>query len=220
MGWNKIAVKMVMTALILIPLAALAEKPGPEIYLTPLDQYSRMGRGLALRHEQELCSMALRIGEEIRSERFEVLDLSRSPLGGIGFWSNPSVLVPEPRYLAAMARVNVRLVYFPDNNWGRVGDALDAFGKDLLRILGETVEEINDNQVRGAVMVLVYSKEELGSPDYWSRAEAAVFFIPRPALKKFNSNRMTFQELFDLSDIYVFKGPEEIDILFNQFLKG
>jgi len=220
MIWNKMAVKMVMTAMILLPLAAPAEKPKPEIYLTPLDQYSRMGKGLALRHEQELVSMAFRVNEEIQSDRFEMLDLSRSPMGGIGFWSNPSVLVPEPRYLAAMARVNVKLIYFPDNNWGRVGDALDAFGKELLRILGETVEEINDNQVRGAVMVLVYSKDELSDPQYWTHAEAAVFFIPREALKKFNTHRMTFQELFDLSDIYVFKGPEEIEILLTQFISG
>jgi hypothetical protein len=220
MKWKRIAVSLTGLALILGPIVLAAERPRPELYLTPLEQYSRIGRALAIRFEPQLAAMPMRIVQEIRSDRFELIDVNRSPMGGAGFWINPGVLVPEYRYLGVAARVNVKLVYFPDNNWGRVGDALDAFGKDMLRIAGDSLGEINDNSVRGVVMVIIYSKLELDDPQYWDQAEAAVFFIPRAPLARFNANRMTFQELFDQSDIYIFRGADEINILFTQFLNG
>jgi len=220
MKWHKMAVKMLASAASLLSFAAVAQTPKAELYLTPLDQYSRIGRSLAIRHGTELAAILSQVTGEIRSNRFELINLDQSPMAGIGFWANPGVLAPEARYLGLAARMNVRLIYFPDNNWGRPGDALDAFGKDLLRILNDSLSMINDNSVRGAVMVLVYSKAGLGDPLYWERAEAAVFYIPREPLRKFNLNRMTFQQLFDQSDIYVFKGPEQIQILFNEFLGG
>ena len=225
MKWNKIEWIVAVAAVIMFPLAVLGQKTGqnaqnPELYLTPDSAYSRTGKNLAARFHSELLSMASKVNQEFKPDRFELLDINQVKSGGIGFWINPNMLVPDARYLAVAARVNIRLPYFPDSEWGRVGDGLDAFGKDLMQISGFYLDEIQDTSVRGVVIVLIYSKAELNDPAYWDQAEAIAIYIPRNTLNVFNAHRLTVSKLFDQSDIYVFKGPEQLQFLFSEFLHG
>jgi len=189
-------------------------------YLTPQDNYSRIGKSLAIRYQRELFDLANRVQEELQSERFELLDLNQSPMAGVGFWINPSIFVPETRFIGICARMNIKLNYFPDNEWGRLSSALDAFGKDLIKILGEELENIPDPSVKGVVLILIYSKAGLKNPNYFNQAEAVAIYIPRESLKKFNSFAITYNTLFSQSEYYYFRGLYQIQILLNEFLRG
>jgi len=192
----------------------------PELYLMPFSSYTRFGRSLAQMYQPELVSMVLAIKNEIKSGRFELMDLNHSPKGGAGFWTNPAVFSPHLRYLGVIARVNIRLPYFPDSTPGRMTDALDAFGKDLFRIMGNTLDKIPDSSIKGIVLIIIYSKAELNDPKFYEQAEALVVFISRDDLKKYNSFRISLQKLFDRSDYYYFYGQEQINILLNEFIRG
>jgi hypothetical protein len=129
-------------------------------------------------------------------------------------------LTPSIRFLGVTARVNILLTYFPDTDGGRLADAMDAFGKDLLVILGSTLSSMQDLSVRGAVLILIYSKAKLSDPNYYDQAEAVAIFIPRETLQQFNSFRIRFDTLFSQSEIFSFKGRSEIQTMFNEFMKG
>ncbi len=198
------------------------EKPkkfNPNLYLTPALRYSLVGKGLALRYEPQLVSMAVQINDELACDRFELVNTSLSPMASIGFFASPT-LGASIRFLGVIARVNIKLTYFPDTDAGRLGSALDAFGKDLLRILGNTLSNIPDPSVRGAVLILIYSKAQLSDPNYFQQAEAVVIFISREVLAEFNAFRIRFNQLFNMSEIYSFKGEHQIQIMLNEFLQG
>jgi len=191
-----------------------------KIYLTPALRYSILGKGFAMMYEPQLVSMAMAIEEELSNPRFELLDTTTSPMASIGFFQNPASVSPNVRFLGVIARVNIKLTYFPDTEAGRLSSAMDAFGKDLLRILGDTVSNIQDPSIRGAVLILIYSKAELNAPDYYQQAEAIVMFIPREVLNEFNAFRIRFNQLFAQSEIFSFKGENQIQVLLNEFLRG
>jgi len=192
----------------------------PAVYLSPPASYSRIGKSLVIRYEGALKELALKINEQIPSERFELFTSDQAPMGGVGFWINPGLFIPEARFLGVCARVNIKLTYFPDTQWGRLNDALDAFGKDLLRIMGEELKMIPDGAVKGVVLVLIYSKAELSDPHYYEQAEATVIFIPREVLEKFNNFQLTYAKLFDRSVMYYFQGARQIEVLLNEFIRG
>ena len=194
--------------------------PNLKIYLTPALKYSMLGKSLAVMYEPQLVSMALRIEEELKSPRFELLDTTTSPMASIGFFQNPASVSPTVRFLGIIARVNIKLTCFPDTEAGRLSSAMDVFGKDLLRILGDTLTNIQDLSIRGAVLILIYSKAELTDPSYYQQAEAIVMFIPREVLSEFNAFRMRFNQLFAQSEIFSFKGEHQIQVLLNEFLRG
>jgi len=217
--------RVIGTIIIMYPLLTLAGQAmdqmfNPTLYITPTLKYSVIGKGLALMYEPQMISMVTRINQEIKSDRFEMIDTSRSPMASIGFFSSPTSLTPTARFLGVTARVNISLTYFPDNDAGRLGDAMDAFGKDLLNILGGTLGAMQDLGVRGAVLILIYSKAQLNDPDYFNQAEAIVMFIPRDALQQFNSFKIRFDKLFEQCEFFSFKGQDQIQILFNEFLSG
>lgn len=225
MKCSKIKWVVAATAVMILPLSVFGQKPGPnvmdpELFMTPDPAYTRIGKRLAVRYRPELDSMAARINREIKPERFEILKVTQTPMAGIGFWTNPSVLAPDVRYLAVAARVNIKLTYFPDNVWGRVGDALDAFGKDLLYIMGSCLSGIEDNSVRGVVLVLIFSRAELNDPEYFNQAEALMIYVPRATLNVFNSHRLSVAKLFDQSELYLFQGPEQIQFMLSELLHG
>lgn len=184
------------------------------------NSYSPVGRNLITQYQREIFNLAQKANQIFPWTRFELLDLSQSPMGAVGFWVNPIGQISEERFLGLCARVNIKLNYFPDNQWGRLADALDAFGKDLLRILGEELENIPDPKVKGAVLVLIYSKKELWEPNYFNHAEAIAIYIPRNSLKKFNSFLLTYNLLFSQAEYYYFQGAYQIRFLLNEFLKG
>jgi len=211
--------------LLVLPFIGNSGSPGsvsfnPNLYITPALKYSVLGKGLALMYEPQLVSMATRINQEMKSDRFELIDLNTSPMGSIGLFSSPSSLTPSIRFLGVTARVNILLTYFPDTDGGRLADAMDAFGKDLLVILGSTLSSMQDLSVRGAVLILIYSKAKLSDPNYYDQAEAVAIFIPRETLQQFNSFRIRFDTLFSQSEIFSFKGRSEIQTMFNEFMKG
>ena len=210
---------------LMVPLVAFAASSGagsfnPSQYLTPALKYSVIGKGLSLIYEPQLVSMATRVNQEMKSNRFELIDTNRSPMASIGFFSTPSEVSPTVRFLGATARVNITLTYFPDDESGRLGDAMDAFGKDLLKILGDTLASVQDIGVRGAVLILIYSKDDLSNPNYFKDAEAVVIFIPKDTLLQFNGFRMRFDKLFEQSEVFSFKGADQIQNLFTEFLAG
>jgi len=202
------------------PMGPKEEGFNPNLYLTPTLKYSVIGKGLSLMYEPQLVSMVNRINQELKSERFELIDVNRSPMASIGFFANPSSLTPSVRFLGVTARVNIKLSYFPDNDWGRMADAMDAFGKDLLTIIGDTLGGMQEIGVRGAVLVLLYSKLTLNDPNYYEQAEAVVIFIPRETLNEFNAFRLKFNQLYEQSEIFAFKGKDQIKVLFEEFLQG
>jgi len=221
-GWKKAVSGAVIGSLVWLVLnpGALAQEFDPYFYLTPLENYSRIGKSLAIRYEAQLWELANNILSELSSERFKLFDQSESPMAGVGFWLNPDILDPQARFLGVCARVNIKLNYFPDNQWGRFSDAMDAFGKDLLRLQGEVLDKIPEQSVKGAVLVLIYSKAELKDPRYYEQAEAMVLFIPREVLKKFNRFQIRYSQLFEQSTIYYFQGPHQIQVLLNDFIRG
>jgi hypothetical protein len=225
MKWNKIKRMVEAAAIMIFPLLVFGQETrqnglNPELYLTPDSTYSRSGKSLATLFHPELVSLASKINQEIKSDRFELVNSNQSRTGGVGFWSNPNMLVPDAKYLGVAARVNIRLPYFPDSEWGRVGDGLDAFGKDLLKIAGASLEAIPDTSVKGVALVMIYSKADLNDPAYFDQAEAIVIYVPRSTVNVFNAHRLTVAKMFDQSDIYVFKGPQEIQFMFSEFLHG
>ncbi len=192
----------------------------PSLYLTPAYLYSGTGKDLAQKYQPELAAMVGRIQHELKSERFEIMDLSHTPLGGVGLWSNPQMPDPEARYLGVVAKINIRLPYFPDTEPGRMTDALDTFGLDLFRIMDQTLEQIPDPSVKGVAVVLVYSKSDLDDPKFYDQAETATVFISRERLREFNTYQMTLQKLFDQSIGYYFSGQEARQIIFNYLLRA
>jgi len=224
MKWNQ-AVIAIMLPLVFPSLVFAQESLNqttlhPNLYMTPLSSYSRYGKSLAITRQPELMYMLDRIQREIQSSRFEILDLNQAPKAGLGFWSNPNVLAPEVRFLGLAVKVNIRLTYFPDSDQGRLADALDAFGKDLIKIMGDTLELIPEPSVKGIVLVLIYSKSELKDPAFYDKAEAYVIYISRTDLKKFNSFQITLHKLFENVDCYYFNGKDQINVLLNYFLRG
>jgi len=219
-SWKKVLSMAVIGALLWLSPKISAQEIDPYFYLTPLKNYSRIGKSLAIRYEAQLWELANNILSQIPSERFKLFDQQESPMAGVGFWLNPEIFVPEARFLGVCARVNIKLNYFPDNQWGRFLDAMDAFGKDLLRLQGEALNNILDHSVKGAVLVLIYSKAELNDPRYYEQAEAMVLFIPREVLKKFNRFQIRYSQLFEQSTIYYFQGPHQIQVLLNEFIRG
>jgi len=212
--------------MLIFPMLVLAENPpakdnfDPSLCLTPLSSYTRIGKSLAVLYQPELLAMLEQIHREIKSDRFEIMDLNHSPVGGAGFWIHPRVLAPSTRFLGIAARINIQLPYFPDSGPGRLTDALDAFGKDLFKILGDALLKMPDNSIKGVIVVLIYSKAELTDPKYFEQAEAGVVYISRESLRKFNSFQLTYQKLFDQSEFYFFHGQDQIQVLLNDFLRG
>jgi len=217
---------LVMMIAGIFPIIAWAENPqnddnfNPYLYLAPGSNYSRMGKSLAQRYEPEMISMIGRIHREIKSDRFEMMDLNQSPAGGVGFWINPEILARDSRFLGVIAKVNIKLPYFPDSDAGRICDALDAFGKDLFIIIEETLDQIPDNSVKGAVVILIYSKSRLEDPNFMDQAEISVMFISREDLKKYNHHQLSLQKLFDRVDFYYFHTQDQIRFFFKYFLHG
>jgi len=224
MNSKKIAIKfMVITALVL-PIGSLPGKTPLSFdavnYLTPDCQYSNPGKCLANKYMSQLVAMGSNIKSEIATPRFEFIDVNRSKVGGIGFWVNPNSGDPDIRYLGVAARVNIKCNNFPDNDWGRMGDALDAFGKDLFKIMGTTLNAMPDANIRGIAVVMIYSKAEMGDPAYYDQAESFVIFIPRESLQKFNSFSLSMNQLFEQSDTYSFRSKDQIQMVFTDFLRG
>ena len=216
---------LLLVIILVAPFISFGGKPGsssfnPSLFVTPALKYSLIGKGLSLAYEPQPYSMATRIHQELSSSRFELLDVNRSPMASVGFFANPSETTPTVRFLGVTARVNIKLNYFPDTDGGRLSDAMDAFGKDLLVILGDTLGTVQDIGVRGAVLILIYSKAELSDPNYYNEAEAVAVFIPKDALQQFNAYKIRFNQLFEMSEMFVFKGNEQIETLFNEFMQG
>jgi len=192
----------------------------PNLYITPTLKYSIVGKGLALMYEPQLLSMAARINKDMKSNRFELIDVNRSPMGSIGFFASPSSSNPTARYLGVTARVNIKLTYFSDSDAGRLSDAMDAFGKDLLGILGQTLSGMQEIGVNGVVLIIIYGKLDLKDPNYWTDAEAMAIFIPKGPLQEFNGLRLRFSQLYDQSEMFMFKGDDQIQNMFKDFMKG
>ena len=223
MKW-RIKIVLIITLVIFFPFIPSAGGPNdnfnPNLYITPTLKYSIIGKGLALMYEPQLLSMAARINKDMKSNRFELIDVNHSPMGSIGFFSNPASAEPSIRYLGVTARVKINLTYFPDTDAGRLSDAMDAFGKDLLGILGDTLGGMQEIGVRGVVVILIYSKVSLNDPNYYKDAEAVVLFIPKESLKEFNSLRLRFSQLYDQSEMFMYKGDDQIQYMFDDFMKG
>jgi len=216
----------VLAAIVVIaPFISFGGRPGsdsfdPGLFVTPALKYSVMGKGLGLMYEPQLLSMTRRVHEEVQSNRFELLDINRSPMASIGFFQNPSDASPTIRFLGLTARVKINLTYFPDTDGGRLSDAMDAFGKDLLTIQAQTLGSVQEVGVRGVVLVLIYGKRELADPEYYTDAEAIAVFIPKEVLEQFNAYKIRFNQLFEMSEMFVFKGNEQIQTLLGEFLRG
>jgi hypothetical protein len=211
---------------VVAPFISFGGNPGsdssfnPNLFVTPALKYSVIGKGLGLMFQPQLYSMAMRIHQEMKSNRFELMDINHSPMASIGLFADPSETSPTVRYLGVTARVNIKLNVFPDTDSGRLSSAMDAFGKDLLVILGDTLTNVQDVGIRGVVLVLIYSKLDLSDPNYYNDAEAVAIFIPRDTLKEFNAFRIRFNQLFDMSEMFMFKGNDQIQTLLNEFLQG
>jgi hypothetical protein len=221
MNW-RVRIVITISLVVFFPYIPSAGGPNdnfnPNLYITPTLKYSIIGKGLALMYEPQLLSMAARINKDMRSPRFELIDVNRSPMGSIGFFASPSSATPTARYLGVTARVNIKLTYFSDTDAGRLSDAMDAFGKDLLGILGQTMGGMQG--VNGVVLILVYSKLDLKDPNYWTDADAMAIFIPAGPLQEFNGLRLRFSQLYDQSEMFMFKGDDQINNLFKDFMKG
>lgn len=223
MKWRN---KIILTILLVIFFPYIPSAGGPNdnfdpaLYLTPTLKYSMIGKGMALMYEPQLVSMAARINKEMRSSRFELIDVNHSPMGSIGFFESPSSQSPTQRYLAVTARVKINLKYFPDTDAGRLSDAMDAFGKDLLGITGNTLSGMKEVGVRGVAVIIIYNKIDLSDPDYYKDCESVAIFIPRELLNEFNSFRLKFSQLYDQSEMFMFKGEGQMSTLFDQLMKG
>ena len=81
-GWKKAVSRTVIISLVWLVLnpGALAQEFDPYFYLTPLENYSRIGKSLAIRYEAQLWELANNILSELSSERFKLFDRSESPM--------------------------------------------------------------------------------------------------------------------------------------------
>jgi hypothetical protein len=220
MNWRTRLVLIITLAILFpyIPSAGGPDNFNPNLYVTPTLKYSIVGKGLALMYEPQLQSMAARINKDMKNPRFELIDVNRSTMGSIGFFASPSSATPTARYLGVTARVKINLTYFPDTEAGRLSDAMDAFGKDLLGILGQTLSGMQG--VNGVVVIIIYGKLDLKDPMYWSDAEAMAIFIPTAPLQEFNGLRLRFSQLYDQSEMFMFRGEDQIQNLLKNFIKG
>jgi hypothetical protein len=199
-----------------------SKKTNPANYLSPPIKYSLIGKNEALIYQPQLLSLAGRIDREIvKKNRFELLNQDQAPMAGLGFWVSPaSFPASDAHYLGIAVRVNIKLDYFNNDEWGRLNDALDAFGKDLFKIAETTLAQVPDPSIKGVELVVIYSRSELESPDYMDNAEATVIFISRENLQNFNNYHLTLGRLFDLSNYYYFRGRYQIQMMLNEFVRG
>jgi len=218
--------KLIMLfALMFFPLALTAQSSkrahfDPALYVTPLEKYSEIGRGLGARYKSQLNSMAGLIIAQMKSDRFELFDSKASLMGGVGFFGNVSHPESPVRFLGVAARVKINLTYFPDTDAGRFSDAMDAFGKDLLKIQWDNINRGPGEEVEGALLVMVYSRRGLDDPEYYADAQAVALFAPGETLREFFHYRIRMDQFMQASRVYAFSGDEQIKMLLTEFMRG
>lgn len=208
-------VSSILAVIFLVPFSGLAKEEST--YLTKIELYSELDKKLVRQLEPVLLELEEKVPLEFYPHRFQLFSSEEAPLGGIGIWKNP--FDEKNRYLGISAKVVVSTRYFPNTVWGRMASVMDEYVKPLFILLEKALEQIPDERIKGAVVVLVYNGYPLSHPEYKKQAEAIVIYISRDNLREFNSFKLSFPKLLEKTDWCQFQGEKQIDVLLNTFLR-
>jgi len=172
---------------------------------------------LAKKYNSKLRSLQSSLSGRFGRGRYRLMTTGETNVGGIGFWKNPAGY--DDRYVCAFARVQMpRSSMFPDTKSGRVLTVMDAYGKDSIYKLANTLRSVDDAE--GAAVIFIYGNGNPGDPSFDNSAEAMGLFMPRDSVLRFANLQMTIRALFSSStQLPVLKGGSQIRSLKSGMLK-
>jgi hypothetical protein len=189
--------------------------------VTPLSMYATLSaKSIATTHKSGLDRMENSFQKNFPSGQFELFSTQDTPVGGIGFWLNPSHYGADDRYLGVCARMVIPESPFRDDVSGHIAAVMDRFGKPIMNELVREIEKIPEPSVKGVALVFIYSKDQIASPSFQQGAEAFALYISKEDLKLFCEFKMTLQALFNKSEIFMFQGQSQVQTLTSFFLQA
>ncbi len=212
---------MLSPAYAYIFLPQLADPGGVPQVVTPLSLYATMNaKSIATARQSGLEKLENTFTRNFSTGQFKLYTTADIPVGGIGFWLNPSHYGQDDRYLGVCARMVIPESPFRDDVTGHIAAVMDIYGKPIMNELLKEMEHVNDPLVKGVALVFVYGKDQLTSPAFDTSAEAFVLYISKADLELFCGFRLTLQALFNKSEIFTFQGASEMQTLTTFFLQA
>lgn len=207
------------SATIILPQLASQEMI-PEV-ITPLTLYATLAaKSIANEYNPGLSRLMKTFGDNFPASQFRMYTTLDAPVGGLGFWLNPSDFSSDDRYMGVCARMLIPDSPFRDDTAGHLAAVMDRYGKSILKEMGAELAQISDPSVKGVALVFVYARGSMESPDFKSNAEAFALYIKKPDVDLFNQYRMTLQTLLNNSEIFLFQGESQIQTLTTFFLQA
>lgn len=185
--------------------------------LTPISDYSTpKGSALSQKYSSNLVSAVDEIVKVFKPGTIRPLSLDESVVGGAGFWKNPAKFGQDARYMSVLFIVERPAYIFGDDRNGHVASVLDKYGKTMIEVLTRHIEKMNDSQVEGAAICIIWGDSINGNPTKIGK-EAMALFISSSDLLLYKSFKLTIQSLVNRNDLFLFNGEQELDNL-TQFI--
>ncbi len=215
MGRTKYQVSVrLITLVCLLSGLALA---GSADHLTPLEDYtSAKGQGLGQKHAANLTNILDSIGSVYSSSALRPLSLQESMVGGAGFWKNPAKFGTDNRYMGVLYMAQKPQYIFGDDRNGHVASVLDKYGKTIIEVMTREIMKMNDPQVSGVVICIIWGNGVQGDPTQVGQ-EGMALFLSTSDLIQYKSFKLTIQSLVNRNDLFLFDGSQELENL-TQFI--
>lgn len=190
---------------------------GADKLLTPVADYSTpKGAALAQKYSSNLVSAVDEIVKVFKPGTIRPLSVDESVVGGAGFWKNPAKFGQDARYMGVLFIVEKPAYIFGDDRNGHVASVLDKYGKTMIEVLTKHIEKMNDSQVDGVAICIIWGDTVNGNPVKVGK-EGMALFITASDLLLYKSFKLTIQNLVNRNDLFLFNGEQELDNL-TQFI--
>lgn len=189
----------------------------PDKLLTPVGDYSTpKGSALAQKYSSNLMSAVDEIVKVFKPGTIRPLSVDESVVGGAGFWKNPAKFGQDARYMGVLFIVEKPAYIFGDDRNGHVASVLDKYGKTMIEVLTRHIEKMNDSQVDGVAICVIWGDSVNGNPVKVGK-EGMALFIATSDLLMYKSFKLTIQSLVNRNDLFLFNGEQELENL-TQFI--
>ena len=212
--------KSAWRAIVVLTILAGVAIAGFEGHLTPQGDYSSSkGSSLAQKYSGNLLRAIGDITRVFRAGIIRPLSLQESMVGGAGFWKNPAKFGTDNRYMGVLFMVQKPDYIFGDDRNGHVASVLDKYGKTIIEVLTRELESMNDPQVNGAAICIVWGDSINGNPTQVGR-EGMALFLATSDLSLYKNYKLTIQNLVNRNDLFLFNGGRELENLVQFILES